>query len=246
MIKQQNDIKIAIAIQARLGSTRCPNKAIEKLSPTGTSAITSLIHNCTFCQSHVKAKKLDKTKVDIDIWVLVPDNEIEFWNEFLAHKNVSIMAGHPTNVLSRYIDLSQYNYDYIMRLTGDCPNVPAIAMNKAIYTAIFHNLDYCSNVWEEFRTCPDGHDIEIMSAKAMNWLATNATTKEHFEHVTIAIRTLNSKVLKRCCLINKEDLSHIKLCIDTPEELEAARSRFTSAYRKKKLANEMGLFTNDY
>ena len=54
------------------------------------------------------------------------------------------------------------------------------------------------------------------------------------------------KTLKKGCLVTKEDLSHIKLCIDTEEEYKQACYRFGSAYRKRKEATEAGLYVYDY
>jgi spore coat polysaccharide biosynthesis protein SpsF (cytidylyltransferase family) len=238
--------RIAIAIQARLASTRFPEKSIKPISETGMSAITSLIHNCMICADHVESKRDPNTQVSVDIWVLVPNNEIDFWKEYLAAKRVNVHGGSPTNVLSRYTDLLADRYDYIMRLTSDCPNVPQLAMNKAIWTAIYHDLDYCSNVWEDYRTAIDGHDIELMSFKALQWLSENAELDNQKEHVTLAIRQLGPKCLKKGCLVHKEDLSHIKLCIDTEEEYKRACERFGSAYRKRKRAMEAGLYVYEY
>lgn len=238
--------RVAIAIQCRLASSRFPKKSIAPLSSTGISCITSLIKNCTTCADHVENKHDPNIDVECDVWVLVPDNELEFWEEFLAHKHVKVLGGSPTNVLSRYIDLCAHKYDFIMRLTADCPNVPNLAMNKAIWTAIYHDLDYCSNVWEKYRTSIDGHDIEVMSFAAMQWLSINAETVPHKEHVTIAIRELMPKCLKKGCLVTKEDLSHIKLCVDTQEEHSDAFQRFESAYQKRKGAMEAGLYVHEY
>jgi spore coat polysaccharide biosynthesis protein SpsF len=186
------------------------------------------------------------TEVSVDVWVLVPDDEFEFWNDYLISKKVMVAGGSMSNVLSRYLDLTQHRYDYIMRLTSDCPNVPQLAMNKAIWTAIYHDLDYCSNVWENYRTSIDGHDIEIMSFRAMQWLSEHANLDRHREHVTLALRELNPKELKRGCMITKEDLSHIKLCIDTEQEYKEACQRFNNAYIKRKKAMEAGLYVYEY
>jgi spore coat polysaccharide biosynthesis protein SpsF (cytidylyltransferase family) len=238
--------RVAIAIQARLASTRFPEKSVKPISETGMSSVTSLIQNCRICADHVGVKRDPNTDVSVDVWVLVPENELEFWSEFLAHKHVRVHGGSPTNVLSRYTDLMQYRYDYIMRLTADCPNVPNLAMNKAIWTAIYHDLDYCSNVWEDYRTCPDGHDIEVMSFKAMAWLSENSDLDKYKEHVTLALREMLPKTLQKGCLVTKEDLSHIKLCIDTEDEYKQACERFGSAYKKRKGAIDKGLYVYEY
>lgn len=245
MIKKINK-KVAIAIQARLASTRFPRKSVMPISETGLTPITSLIHNCRVCADHVESKKDPNTSVKVDVCVLVPDTELEFWNDFLASKRVKVIGGSPSNVLSRYTSLLDLDYDYVMRLTSDCPNVPQLAMNKAIWTAVYHDLDYCSNVWERWRTSIDGHDIEVMSNKTLLWLSENAELDRHKEHVTLAVRELMPKTLKKGCLVTKEDLSHIKLCIDTEEEYKQACYRFGSAYRKRKEATEAGLYVYDY
>jgi spore coat polysaccharide biosynthesis protein SpsF len=239
--------RVAIAIQARLASTRFPQKSVKPLSETGITPITSLIQNCVVCAEHVIGKRDPNIMIaQCDVWVLVPDDEVVFWKDFLGHKHVKILGGSPTNVLSRYTDLCQYRYDYYMRLTSDCPNVPNLVMNKAIWTSIYHDLDYCSNVWENWRTSIDGHDIEVMSFKAMQWLSEHAEIDRHKEHVTLAVRELMPKELKKGCLVTKEDLSHIKLCIDTEVEYKQACERFQSAYRKRKEATTAGLYVYEY
>lgn len=238
--------RVAIAIQARLASTRFPNKSVKPISESGMSPITSLLQNCRICAEHVESKRDPNTDVSVDVWVLVPSNELEFWQDLLAARRVNVHGGSPTNVLSRYTDLLHHRYDYIMRLTSDCPNVPQLAMNKAIWTAIYHDLDYCSNVWEDYRTAIDGHDIELLSFKAMQWLSEAAELDRHKEHVTLAIREMKPKCLKKAALIHKEDLSHIKLCIDTEDEYKQACERFGRAYRKRKEAIDAGLYVYEY
>jgi spore coat polysaccharide biosynthesis protein SpsF (cytidylyltransferase family) len=238
--------KVAIAIQARLASTRFPRKSVMQLTETGLTPITSLIQNCRCCADHVSSKRDPNLEVSVDVRVLVPDVEVDFWNDFLGHKHVNVLGGSMTNVLSRYTDLLKHDYDFIMRLTSDCPNVPNLAMNKAIWTALYHDMDYCSNVWESYRTCPDGHDIEVMSKKAMEWLGAASDLDKYKEHVTLAIRELMPRTLKKGCLVTKEDLSHIKLCIDTEVEYKQACERFVSAYHKRKQASKMGLYVYEY
>lgn len=238
--------RVAIAIQARLSSTRFPRKSIQPLSDTGITPITSLIQNCSICAKHVASKNDPMTAVDVDVWVLVPDSEFDEWQDLIGHKDVKILSGSMTNVLSRYISLLEYRYDYIMRLTSDCPNVPQLAMNKAIWTAIYHNLDYCSNAWEKYRTAIDGHDIEVLSFKALQWLSDNAHTDRDREHVTIAIREQMPVNLKKSALIQKEDLSGIKLCIDTHDEYQKARNRFQSATNKKREAVKSEIYVYEY
>lgn len=182
--------------------------------------------------------------VTCDIIILVPTEEKDFWENFLRSKPVKIMTGSRDSVVERYFAIS--TYDYVVRLTSDCPNVPPITINKLIFTAMHYDLDYLANSWEDFRTAIDGHDCEIMSRKAMSWLRSMNLSKSQQEHVTLAIREQRPSCLKLGALIAKEDLSHIKLCIDTQEEFDKATERFTSASHKRHIATEKGVHHYDY
>jgi len=175
--------------------------------------------------------------------VLVPFDETEFWTHFLRTRAADVIDGGTTNVLSRYLRLK--NYDYVVRLTSDCPNVPPMVINKAVFTAIHQEMDYLTNAWGEYRTAIDGHDVEIISSKAMQWLEDHAKSDYDTEHVTPAIRNYGSE-LRKGVLINKEDMSMIKTCIDTPDEYCAAVRRFESSTMKRYNAIGRGINVFEY
>jgi spore coat polysaccharide biosynthesis protein SpsF (cytidylyltransferase family) len=173
----------------------------------------------------------------------VPLEELDFWKNFLRTRDIDVIGGDCKKVLDRYLKLA--DYDYIVRLTSDCPNVPPLVINKAVFTAIHHEIDYLSNSWDGYRTAIDGHDVEIMSNKALKWLGNNSLTDYDFEHVTPAIRNYKSNLV-RGVLINKEDMSHIKTCIDTADEYFAAVRRFESSSIKRLDAINGGLNVYEY
>jgi spore coat polysaccharide biosynthesis protein SpsF len=194
---------------------------------------------------------LNKRHSDYDlsanINVLVPEVEEQYWLDFLADQQVTVMSGDLNNVLSRFKLL----YDakkprYIVRLTADCAGIPWMVMNKMIFIANHHRLDYVTNAWEYYRTAPDGHDIEVLSSIAMEWLFANAREKDHLEHVTLAIRRYMPSGLRKAAFIAKEDLSDIKLCIDTDDEYARCKVRFDKAIEKREAARRAGLGIYDY
>lgn len=241
------DKRIIVGIQCRLANTRFPKKSIQPLNSDGVDCIHSLLDNVDKCNDHL-SKKHGYYAIIPKIVVLVPKDEEQFWvNHLMSRRNQpSVLGGDPQDVLSRYKELLSHEFDALVRLTADCPNIPPLALNKAIFTLIHHRLDYISNVWEECRTAIDGHDIEVMSKDALKWLAANAKTKEEREHVTIAIRKQFPGELRKAALIQKEDLSGIKLCIDTKEEFDKASIRFQDALNKKIIATRKGLGVYDY
>lgn len=224
-------IKVLIAIQARSTSARLPGKSLAILHKR--PVLSWVVNSCQDSVNYIKRKKKDV--IDCHLAILTPyGDEISRY-----YKSVNIIEGDENDVLSRYI--SAFNYfkcDYIVRITGDCPFISSFNITGHIFKAIDSRLDYLSNVDELYRTELDGKDIEILSAKAMQWLADHADTPEELEHVTIKIRKDKPAELKRGHFLNRLDLSDVKLSVDTKEELDAANSRMESFYRKKVLAEQ--------
>lgn len=240
--------RIIIGIQCRLASTRFPEKSIKLINDNGLTCVGSLLDNVDKCNEHMSKKSGGLYTIKPIVVLLVPDNEVSFWLDFAANRRPKpiILSGHLTDVLSRYLHLLEQKFDAVVRLTADCPNVPPLAINKAIFTLIHHRLDYISNVWEGCRTAIDGHDIEVMSYDALQWLKDNATEPDEREHVTIAIRKRMPQDLRKAALIQKEDMSHIKLCVDTEHEFNECKMRFNQALLKKEIAAKKGLGIYDY
>ena len=240
---------ISICIQARKNSTRLPGKAL--LSLGDRSLVEHCVDNASRAQDYM-AKKYNDKGYDVDLNLLVPEDEYLFWDAYCFSNKIRIFGGDPLNVLDRFVKyFDMYKPEFIVRLTADCPNVPFLVINKAISIAISHRLDYVTNAWERYRTSPDGHDVEVMSAKCMTWLAKNAVTLHDREHVTTAIRE-NRELLaefrnigfKAAVLMAKEDMSGTKTCIDTKEEYEACKSRFEGSSKKLHLAliDRLGIY----
>jgi spore coat polysaccharide biosynthesis protein SpsF (cytidylyltransferase family) len=243
------NIKINIAIQARKNSESIPNKSLLKLNNENLTVIDSLLQNCIFCSGHIQ-KKNKFYEIFPSIWVLVPDGELDFWETFLRgyKKQVSIIGGDETNVFSRYVKLFQSESpDYIVRLTGDCPNVPALAINKLIFTAVHHQIDYLSNSWPDYRTTIDGHDCEIISSRLFNEIINRISLDEYDKlHVTSFIHRCKPTGFSYGMLWTKEDLSDIKTCIDTELEHNISFKRFDSSSRKKHAAISSGIKIFEY
>ena len=79
---------------------------------------------------------------------------------------------------------------------------------------------------EHSRFAADGSDCEVISKKAIKWLDTHATTAFDREHVTTAIRRERPAALTQGLVSFKLDTSHMKMSVDTPEELAGARKYF--------------------
>ena len=129
--------------------------------------------------------------------------------------------------------------DFVVRVTGDCPLIPAFLITKHIKIAGINRYDYTSNVCDEFRTAPDGLDCEVLSKKLLNHLSVNATNKEDKEHVTSLIRRGLPPWASVGHVVSYFDLSDMKLSVDTEEDLERVRHYYGKVRNALKTAENL-------
>lgn len=213
--------KVLIAIQARSGSTRLPRKAFELIGER--RMLDHVIDSCRKA-AHYLGTRPSPTKPEVDVALLVPEGD-PIGKEFA--RGVEVVHGPEQDVLSRYyLALERLTPDYIVRITGDCPLIPDFLIAKHITTAIKGRYDYVSNVDEETRTAIDGHDCEVLSARMLGWLHGAAETASDREHVTLLARREPPDWARRGAVLNYHDQSHLKLSVDTAEDLARVREEY--------------------
>ena len=87
------------------------------------------------------------------------------------------------------IDLQNCIAKIIVRITGDCPLIDFLVVDKVIKLFINNNVDYASNINPP--TYPDGLDVEAFSMRALDIANKKAKTRFDKEHVTPFIRSSN-------------------------------------------------------
>lgn len=242
-------IKIAIGIQCRKASTRLPEKSLLKID--NKELIYHMIDNVNRGIEKINKHKF-KNNTECCVYILVPNNEFDFWKEKLSvckHKIAGIIPGDEANVLSRYEKLLEIEPTYIMRLTADCPFIPHQLITKTINTIVNRRLDYLSNVDEQYRTMPDGFDVEIMSTEAFSWLVDNVYehgARSDLEHVTTFLRANKQGWMKFGILSYVLDMSDYKYSIDTKEEFDKVERIYCEKMRKDIAAKKKGYGVYDY
>ena len=213
---------VVIGIQARSTSKRFPRKVFEILD--GRPLIQHVIDACKSCQTYINTYP-DGYRTFVSTALLVPyDDEL---TKAYSHK-IQIIEGPDDDVLTRYKMASdQLTPDYVVRITADCPLMKADLIRKHIMMAIKFKYDYCSNVDPVGRTAIDGHDVEVMSRRALDWLNETATDLSDREHVTTLLRTsaIPGDFMSGFVMGNLNQ-SHIKLSVDTPEDLEHVKCEY--------------------
>ncbi len=223
--------RVLIGIQARSTSKRFPRKVFEKI---GTHTMLGHVAHAA-----KKAAKYLNTRInerlDVSVALLVP-----FGDEIATRGayGTEVIQGPEDDVLARYVTAAQKKKaDYIVRITADCPLIPPFIISKHVMIAVENSYDYLSNVWEGFRTAPDGFDCEVMSLQLLTYLDKYAEPGPQREHVTILARTDPPRASKHGCTVSYLHLPDLKLSVDTPEDLERVRRHFELVHRCTTEAN---------
>lgn len=228
----EKQVKVSIGIQARSNSTRFPNKVTQMVG--GKMVIDHVIDLCRNSAEYINRYTFTNKTV-ASVYVLVPEGDP--LKQILSTMSERVLEGSESDVLSRYMKLAkETDASYVVRITADCPLIPPFLVFKCINTAIKNGLDYFSNVGdfpETLRTSVDGHDVEVLSIRALEWLDQNATKPEHREHVTTLLRKDDPpQSLRFGILIGHNDHSNVKLSLDTEEDLENIRSEVERVQKK--------------
>ena len=212
-------MQIIAIVQARSGSKRFPNKIMKKIN--GKSIIELLLNRISL------SKKINK--VILATTVLKEDDILSNYVESIGYH---VFRGSEKNVLSRYHNAAEkYKADVILRITGDCPLVDPIIIDKAINIFLEKNVDYVSNVNPS--TYPDGMDIEVFTFKTLQKIYKKSNDDRQKEHVTTYLREEKNNEFKKINFNNSTDLSNIRLTIDEPEDFEVIKKIYEYFEPKK-------------
>ena len=193
-------MKTGIVLQARNGSTRFPYKMVADIN--GRKSIEWLL------------KRLEKVKVNERIVATSWKEEDRDILKIAEYHNWKTLAGDPEDVLSRYAKaVEDFSLDLVVRITGDCPLIDSELVQKALSKALEENVDYLV-----LTGIIDGFDVEVIKGEWILRAHQKAKLPSEREHVSPYIRK-SKKAKKLFYKIHEEDLSHIHLSLDYPEDL---------------------------
>jgi spore coat polysaccharide biosynthesis protein SpsF (cytidylyltransferase family) len=136
---------------------------------------------------------------------------------------VEAFKGHPTDVLDRYFEAANtHNAEVIVRVTADCPLLDPHVAENVIERFLQTKVDYCSNIRPP--TYPDGLDVEVLTAQALEISWHDAKLESDREHVTTYIRRTNPDRFTKSNVEHHVDLSSMRWTIDEPQDLEFMRT----------------------
>ena len=147
----KNNRKIVATIEARMKSTRLPQKVL--LDIGGKPALEYMI-------DRVKRSKLVDTIV---VATTINDSDLPIID--LCNKiGCKYFRGSEEDVLRRVLDAARsVSADIIVELTGDCPFVDPEIIDEVVELYFSGDYDYASNIVE--RSFPDGFDTQVFSVR---------------------------------------------------------------------------------
>lgn len=181
----------SIILEARLGSTRLPNKILYR------------IKKYTFLEYLLKRLKLVKNVKEIIL--ATTDNEKNDEIIKIAKRNkIKYFKGSEKNVIQRVIRTGKkFACQNIVRVTSDCPIIDPEIIDLAIESFENNKCDYLSN--SIIRSYPDGMDVEVFSLKTLIKSYKFAKSPQHKEWTTWSIRQ-NPNKFKIINIISPKDL----------------------------------------
>ena len=202
-------MKVVALIQARMKSTRLPGKILKKIN--NKTLIEILIERLK------KSKGLDKI-----IIATSTDESNDILTDLISSLGVEVYRGSENDVLDRFYNaLGNQSFDYVVRITSDCPLIDPVLIDKVIKHTVSNDVDYGSNCAINNEQFPDGQDIEIFKFKALKKAWEIAELPSEREHVTPYIRKNINKLFSSIFYENEINLGHIRMTVDTQEDFDA-------------------------
>ncbi|QWD37519.1 aminotransferase class III-fold pyridoxal phosphate-dependent enzyme [Polynucleobacter paneuropaeus] len=201
-------MKVVAIIQARMGSTRLPNKVMKLIG--GKPMIEILLSRLS------KSTEIDQIIVATSV-----DPRNKPLIDHVEKLGYQCFVGSESDVLDRYFQAAKASdADIVVRVTGDCPVIDPGLVDECIQKFRRLKVDYLSNTMPP--TYPDGLDTEIFSFSVLEAAAQKAMKSFDREHVTPYIR--DCSIFTKAAVQCDEDLSGLRWTVDEPADLEVVRN----------------------
>jgi spore coat polysaccharide biosynthesis protein SpsF len=167
--------KVALIIQARMGSTRLPGKSLMDLA--GQPLVGRILERVKRCKS------MD------EIVLATPDtpNDDQL-AELAGVYGVSSFRGSENDLVDRYYQAARkYGARYVCRLPADNPVPEPEEMDRMVAAHIESGLEFSSNLLQVFGNgYPDGTGVEVYNFDTLETVWKECVDPEKREHVQLS------------------------------------------------------------
>lgn len=202
-------MKVAIGIQARIGSTRLPKKVLKKIYKD-----YSLFHSIYNQVKHV----------NFSHQVLLNTSDSSTEKELVEHAEslgLRAVTGPVDDIITRLYNMVEATgADFLIRIWGDCPFVCPDIINDMMKTMLQMQWQFISNGDFYSRTLPPGLDVEIYTASLLKKMNQDVKDVKQREFPVEYVRK-NVAAGSFGFWNIKENYSDIHLTIDYPQDFVA-------------------------
>ncbi len=201
--------KVIAIVQARMGSTRLPGKALADID--GRPMLGQIV------------KRLQRSRSINSVLVATSTAKADDAIAEFCGNSTAVFRGDENDVLDRFFQAAKhYDADTIVRITGDCPLIDPQVVDKIVAAYLADGCDYASNTL--LCTYPDGLDTEVFSFAALEIAWSEARRATDREHVTPFIRTSQRFRLRNVESELGASVRHLRWTVDEPQDLEFVRA----------------------
>lgn len=202
-------MKTIVIIQARMGSSRLPGKVLKPLG--SVDVLTYVTLRCQ--QISNVADMIVATST------LKQDDAIVKW---CKKHHITVCRGSERDVLDRYVQCAkQYNPDYVMRVTADCPFVDYEMANEVVALMKTAQVDIIDLVGD----IPRGLAVELLSFDALNYIHKHGKELRHREHVTYYAYEYRDEFTRMEYEVPQNRRhSQLRITLDTQEDYELCQN----------------------
>ncbi len=214
-------VKTICVVQARLTSSRLPNKVLMCLGDSGKTVLEHVYERLSLSQ------RIDK------IIFAIPDSKLnDPLEDFLILHRIPYFRGSEDDVLDRFYNcVLPYNPEVIVRATCDNPCVDWKMADEVIAFAGDYDYVKCNNV-------PLGTGVEVFTFSSFKKVFEKAETQPQHEHVT-PYYYQNPDNFKVGLYEFKKKLSKpYRLTMDTDEDNQVIQEIYYGLYKGEPFTNE--------
>lgn len=223
---------VTAIIQARMNSTRLPNKVLLKIGK-----IPMLLHviNQTKASKYIKNVIIATTNSPSDKKIV----------NFCIKNEIGYFRGSSKDVLDRYYKCAKkFSCNPVVRISSDCPFIDPCIIDKTIskflrnsFDYIGNNLEKKDNKWQN-SLCkfPQGMVVEICKFKTLEKAWKQAKKPSEREHVFPYVQ-FNPKIFKVSNVKNNTDLTYIRCTVDRKQDLKFVREIWKRKSQLKKITH---------
>jgi spore coat polysaccharide biosynthesis protein SpsF len=205
-------MQVVAIIQARMGSTRLPGKALMDLAgKTVLARVVERVSRMNRIQSVVVATSVNRENEPIAVEC--------------GRLGIHCFRGSEYDVLDRYAGAArEYKAEAIVRITADCPLIDPEISDSVVSEFVQRRADYASNIFP--RTYPRGLDTEVFTRDALEQAWKHATEAHQREHVTPYLYE-HPQVFRLASIQADAEYAYYRWTLDTQEDLELIRSIYS-------------------